>query len=169
MQLHGALEIFPRHMLERTYLDDAGVVDQDIDLAETVDYSPDRTLNFFPIKQITLSRLDCAAAPGELRFCPSEFLGLPCNERDLSARCANVACQNEAKPAGPACDKNDLVTQRVTRCADQPHDHPSDEDDDYGEQENAKIHLAIYSATRKTWRQAFEMRKNLAAETARGG
>src|ERR1051325_5110552 len=58
MQLHGALEISPCLMVERTYLDDAGVVDQDIDLSETVDNSPDRTLNLFP-PQIRISGAIC--------------------------------------------------------------------------------------------------------------
>ena len=42
MELHRFLEIRPAHILERTDLDDAGVVDQNIDRAKAVEHGLDR-------------------------------------------------------------------------------------------------------------------------------
>ena len=99
MQSHGALEIFPLHMLERADFDDAGAVDQDIDLAEAIDDLTNRGLNLPCIKQIALNSesIRGAAAPGEVRFCAPEFLGIARNERDLSACRANLSREHEPK------------------------------------------------------------------------
>ncbi len=56
MQSHGAVEILRPHMLKRTDFDNAGVVDQDIDLAKAIDYSPNSGANLFAIQQIAFNR-----------------------------------------------------------------------------------------------------------------
>ena len=50
MQLHGAIEIFAVHVIERTDFDDAGVVDQDVDFAEAIDSCPDSGVNLRAIE-----------------------------------------------------------------------------------------------------------------------
>jgi len=62
MQSHGAVEILRSQMLKRTDFDDAGVVDQDIDLAKAIDYLPNSRLNLSGIEQVALNREDFAAA-----------------------------------------------------------------------------------------------------------
>jgi hypothetical protein len=97
MQSHGALEIFSRHMLERADLDDAGAVDQDIDLAEAIDDLPNSGPNLPCIMQVALNRQNRAATPGEIRFCAPEFLSISRNERDLSACRADLSRKHEPK------------------------------------------------------------------------
>ena len=99
MQSHGAIEIFPRHMLERADLDDTRVVDQDIDLAEAIDDLLNRGVNLPCNKQIALNRQNRAAAPGKVRFCAPEFLNIARYERDLSARRADLSRKHEPKSA----------------------------------------------------------------------
>src|SRR5262245_61757881 len=50
MQLHGALVVFAGHMIERTDLDDAGVVDQDVNSFEVIDDFPDNRVNLSAIE-----------------------------------------------------------------------------------------------------------------------
>jgi hypothetical protein len=95
--LHGALEIFSRHMLERADLDDAGAVDQDIDLAEAIDDLPNRRVNLLCIKQVALHGQNRSAARGEVSFRAPEFLSLARNKRDLSACCANLSRKHKPK------------------------------------------------------------------------
>jgi hypothetical protein len=99
MQSHGALEIFPRHVLERADLDDAGVVNQDIDLAEAIDDLPNSRPNLLGIKQVALNpeSIRGAAAPGEVSFCAAEFLSIARNECDLSACRADLSRKHEPK------------------------------------------------------------------------
>ena len=128
MQLHSALEIFPPHVFERADLDDSGIVDQDIDLAEAIDDLPNRRLNLLRIKQIALNRLNRAAAPGKVRFCAPEFLSIARNECDLSACRANMAAEHEPKSPRAACDKNDFVSKRETLCSDDTNSQPGAKD-----------------------------------------
>jgi hypothetical protein len=119
MQSHGTLKIFPRHMLERADLNDAGAVDQDIDLAEAIDDLPNSRLNLPFIKQVALHGQNCAAAaPGKVRFCAPEFLGIARNERNLSACRAKLPREHESKSPRSACDENDFIAQGVARRAD---------------------------------------------------
>jgi hypothetical protein len=101
MQSHGALEIFPRHVLERADLDNAGVVDQDIDLAEVIDDLPNSRSNLLCIKQVALNpeSIRGAAAPGKVRFCAPEFLSISRYERNLSICRADLSREHESKSA----------------------------------------------------------------------
>jgi hypothetical protein len=49
-------------MLKRTDFDNAGVVDQDVDLAKAIDYLPNSRLNLSRIEQIALNRQGFATA-----------------------------------------------------------------------------------------------------------
>jgi hypothetical protein len=101
MESHGTLEIFPRHVLEWADLDDACVVDQDIDLAEVIDDLPNRRPNLLCIKQVAFNpeNIRGAAAPGNVRFCAPEFLRIARYERDLSACRGDLSRKHEPKSA----------------------------------------------------------------------
>src|SRR6478736_4866891 len=62
MQSHCALEILPRHMLERADFDNAGVVYQDVYLAKAIDDLPNSRLNLFGIEKIAFNRENFATA-----------------------------------------------------------------------------------------------------------
>src|SRR5260370_24072023 len=97
MQSHGALEILMRHMLKRTDFDNAGVVDQDVDLAKAIDDLPNSRLNLPGIQQVALHGQHRTATPGKISFCAPEFIGVARNQRDLSARSANLSRKHESK------------------------------------------------------------------------
>src|SRR5216117_1908032 len=97
MQSHSALEIFPRHMLERADLYDSGVVDQDVDLAEAIDGLPNRRPNLSGIKQVALQSQNRPTAPDKIRFCAPEFLRIARNKRDLSTCRTNLSREHEPK------------------------------------------------------------------------
>src|SRR5438094_4838747 len=109
MQSHGAVEIIPRHMLKWTDFDNAGVVDQDVDLAKTIDDLPNSRLNLPGIQQVALHGQHCIAAPGKISFCAPEFIGVARNERDLPACSANLSRKHEPKSTRAACDDKDPV------------------------------------------------------------
>src|SRR6266568_4087334 len=110
MQSHGALKIFPRHMLKWTDFDNAGVVNQDVDLAKPIDDLPNSQLNLPGIQQVALHGQHRTAAPGKISFCAPEFIGVARNERDFSARSANLSRKHESKSTRSACDQNDPLT-----------------------------------------------------------
>ena len=68
MQLHCPLEIFAHHVLKRTDLDDAGIVNQDVDRAVTVDCFLNGGLDLRAIEQIARDRQYFAAATREIGF-----------------------------------------------------------------------------------------------------
>ena len=45
MQSHGPFEILPRHVFKRTNFDNAGAVDQNVDLTEAIDDFANSRLN----------------------------------------------------------------------------------------------------------------------------
>ncbi len=58
MQSHSAFEILARHVLKRTNFDDAGAVDQDVDLAEAIDDLTNSGINLCGIEQVALNGQD---------------------------------------------------------------------------------------------------------------
>src|ERR1700730_4383680 len=56
MQTHGAIKILDLHVIERTDLDNPGVIYQDVDLAEAVDALLDGRVYLSGIEQITWKR-----------------------------------------------------------------------------------------------------------------
>src|SRR5690242_9419982 len=109
MKLHGAFEILSRHMLKRTDLDDAGVVNQDVDLAKAIDDLPNSGLNLRSVEQVTLNSQDHAAARNQIGLCTRQFIRITRNQRDVTALRANVSCKDEAESSRPACDQHDFV------------------------------------------------------------
>jgi hypothetical protein len=86
-------------MVEWTDLDNAGVVDQDVNLAEAINDFPDSRLNLSGIQQIALDGQHGASVPGEISFCAREFRHIPCEQRDLTACGANLPRKHEPESA----------------------------------------------------------------------
>jgi hypothetical protein len=117
MQSHRAIEIFAGHVIERPDLDDAGVVDQDVDLAETIDGRPDGRVNLIAIEQIAFNRQNFGTAPSEIGFRARELFTIARNECDVPALLANVSRQHEPQPARSTTNQDDFVAQCVSRRA----------------------------------------------------
>jgi hypothetical protein len=62
MESHGAIEIFAGHVIERTNLNDAGIVDQDVDFTEAIDSCPDSVMNLRVIEQVAFESHNPATA-----------------------------------------------------------------------------------------------------------
>jgi hypothetical protein len=86
-------------MVEWADLDNAGVVDQDVNLAEAINDFPDSRLNLSGIQQIALNGQHGATAPGELSFCAGKFRRIPREQRDLTACGANLPRKHEPESA----------------------------------------------------------------------
>jgi hypothetical protein len=86
-------------VLKRTNLDNASVVDQNVDLPEAIDDLTNSRLNLAAIEQVALNSLDCATARSEISFCPRQFVRVPCNEANTTALRANVSRKHEPESA----------------------------------------------------------------------
>src|SRR5919108_3747816 len=102
-------------MLKRPNLDDAGIVDQDVDLAESVDDAPHSRPNLLSIEQIAFNRQHDSVVRGQIGFGTGEFLRVARNEGDVAASRANVPRQNESKPARSTGDEDNFFTYGVAR------------------------------------------------------
>src|SRR5206468_4637837 len=109
MQSHGAFEILARHVLKRTNFDNAGVVDQNVDLAEAIDDLTNSCLDLATIEQIALNGQDHAAALDEIGLCTRQFIRVARDERDAPALRANVSRKHESKSARSTRDKCNLA------------------------------------------------------------
>src|SRR5438093_11407569 len=96
MQAHGAIEILRRQMLKGTDFDDSGVVNQDVDLAKTIDDSPNSHLNLSGVEQIAFKCEDAATAWRKISLCTSQFLRIATNENNVSSVLTNIA--RDSKP-----------------------------------------------------------------------
>ena len=102
MEAHGAIEILDLHVLERTDFDGAGVVNQDVDLAEAIDDLLNSGLNLRGIEQIALDCEHLSAASSEIGFGPGEFSGIAGKNRNAPALFANLARYFQAESARAA-------------------------------------------------------------------
>src|SRR5437870_12758182 len=82
MQSHRAFVIFAAHVIERTDFDDAGVVDQDVNPVEMIDYFPDSDLNLIASEQIAYDREKFSAATNEMRMCMRKFVWIKSDDNN---------------------------------------------------------------------------------------
>ncbi len=73
MNAHRAIEIFELHVVDRTDFDDSGVIDQDVDSAETLEGLLDRSLNLRGVGQIALNGKDLGSEAIQVTFCAVEL------------------------------------------------------------------------------------------------
>src|ERR1700741_320680 len=109
MQSHGSLEILRRHMLKRTYFDNAGVVDQDVDLAKAIDNFSNSQLNLSGIEQIAFDREDLATTRDQIGLCTHQFVTIARDHRKIAAPRADMTPKHEPESAGPAGDEDNFV------------------------------------------------------------
>jgi hypothetical protein len=96
-------------VIERTDFDDAGVVDQNVDLSESIDNCPDGGLNLCAIEQIAFDNQNFATAPNQIGSRTREFFTVARNESNAPAFRANVSSKHEPKPTRSATNENNLV------------------------------------------------------------
>jgi hypothetical protein len=114
-------------VIERTNFDDAGVVDQDVNPVEMIDYFPDSGLNLIAIEQIAFDRENFSAASSEIGFCARKFFWITREESNVSALVANVSRQHEPKSTRSATDQGNFIAQRVLRHANDANGYPTAE------------------------------------------
>ena len=100
-------------MLKRTNFDNAGVVDQDVDLAKAIDDFPNSRLNLSGIEQIAFNREDFAAAGSKISLCTRQLIRIARNDGNVTASLANMSREHESESARPAGDKDNFVVQRI--------------------------------------------------------
>jgi hypothetical protein len=127
MQSHRAVVIFAGHVIERTDFDDAGVVDQDVNLVEAIDDFSNSSLNLIAIKQIAFDSKNFSAARTEIGFRAREFFWITREQSNVSALVANVSRQHEPESTRPATDQDNFIAQRVLRRANDASGHPTAE------------------------------------------
>ena len=110
MQSHGAFEILARHVLKRTNFDDAGAVDQDVDLAEAIDDLTNSGINLCGIEQVALNGQDRAATWSEISLSARQFVRITCDEGDVTPLPTNLSRKHKTESARTACDGDYLVT-----------------------------------------------------------
>ena len=140
MQVHGVLKILRRHMLERAYFDNAGVVDQDIDFAKAIDNLSNSQLSLSGIEQIAFNRENFAAAGNKISLCTHQFVRIACNDRNVAAARANMAGEHESESARPTGDEHNFIVQRVAYAPNEARDQPEHQHNSACSQENAKSH-----------------------------
>ena len=127
MKLHGVFEILPRHVFQRTNFDDAGVVDQNVDLAKAIDDLTNSGSNLRRIEQVALNGQNRPAARSEIGFCTRQFFRVAGNQCNVPALRANVSRKYEPESARSAGDDSHFAAQCITRGANNASGYPSAE------------------------------------------
>ena len=104
MQSHRAVVIFTGHVIEWTDLDDAGVIDQDVDSVEMIDDFPNSGVNLIAIEQIALNGENLSATRSEVRFGADEFAGIAREQSNTPTLVANMSRQHESESTRSAAD-----------------------------------------------------------------
>src|SRR5260370_27352801 len=108
MTQYSALEILAHEMFEWTDFDDAGIVDQDIDLTKPIENPSNRRTNLFAIEQIALNCHYCATTRSEVGLCTRQFLSIACNEGNIPTSRANVSRKHQSQSARSAGDEDNF-------------------------------------------------------------
>jgi len=128
-------------MIERADVDNAGVVDQDVDFVEMIDDFPDSGLNLIAIEQIAFDGESFSAASSEIGFCASEFFWITREESNVSTLVANVSRQHEPESTRSATDQSNFIAQGVSRRPNDASDDPATDQKSACWQQNPSIHL----------------------------
>jgi hypothetical protein len=98
-----------------------------------------------------LNRQDYAAARSEIGLCTREFIRITRNKRNVAALHADLSRKHEPKSARPACDKRNLVAQRVARRSNDAQNQPYDNEESACQQQNARIHFGKLQSSTGTF------------------
>jgi hypothetical protein len=125
MQSQRAIEIFAGHVIQWTDLDDAGVVDEDVNPVEMVDNLSNSGLNLIAIEQIAFDSENLSAAQSEIGFGAGKFFWIARQESNTSALVANVSRQHQAESTRSASDQGNFITQGILHGADETSGYPT--------------------------------------------
>ena len=112
MKIHSPLEILALHMLERTDLDDAGVIDYDVEAAEMGHDLLDSRLDLRAFEQVAGDGEDFATSLDELGPSPRQLVRIACEQGDPCALRAKLAREDQSQAARSAGDQDDLAGER---------------------------------------------------------
>jgi hypothetical protein len=133
MQTHGPIKIFDLHVIEGTDLDNPGVIDQDVDLAEALDALLDGRVYLGGIEQITWKRQDFASLFHQLHFGAIEFVRIAREQSDFTALSANFASERQTKSARTTGDENHFILEQVAARSNQANEQPGGQEKTEGE------------------------------------
>src|ERR1700686_478503 len=111
MQVHGALEIFALHVLERADFDDARVVDHHVETAEVIDDSLHGVVDLRGIEQIARDGDYFSVATDQLFTRPRQFVLIAGEQSDARAFRAKLAREHQTETARTTGDENDFVCE----------------------------------------------------------
>ncbi len=97
MQPHGAFEILALHVLKWTNFDDAGAVDQDVDLAEAIDDLTNSGISLCGIEQVALNGQDRSATRSEISLSARQFVRITCDEGNVTPLPTNVSRKHKTE------------------------------------------------------------------------
>src|SRR5262249_24340230 len=106
MNVHGVDEVLAFHMLQGADLDDAGVVDQDIDAAVTVDDLRHGLFDLLGLAHVAFERRHRPAARHEFGGDVWQLIALAGNHDDSGALAREAAHELQAETARPAGDQH---------------------------------------------------------------
>jgi hypothetical protein len=112
-------------MIQRADFDDAGVVDENVNLIEMIDDFPHSSLNLIAIEQIAFDCENSSVAPSDISLGAGEFFCITREESNLPTLIANVARQHEPKSTRSATDQSNFIAQRVLRRAKDARRYPT--------------------------------------------
>ena len=115
MQSHRAIEILELHVSEWTDLDNAGVVDEDVDPAESLQRLLNGRLHLGRFKQIAGDGQDFGAEAVQIGFRVRKFICVSRKEHNFSAALANLSSDLQAEAARTASDERHFVAIELTR------------------------------------------------------
>ena len=98
-------------MLERPDFDNTRVINQHVDLVESIDDVPNSELNLFLVEQIALNCENMSTSRNQIGFCTREFVPISGNEGNLAALRANVSREHESEPPRAAGDHDNFVAE----------------------------------------------------------
>src|SRR5215813_3229746 len=115
MELQRTFEIVARHVIKWADLNNAGVINQDVDLAEPIDNLVNGRANLLTIEQIAWNRqhLTAAAASYEILFRSCQLTGIARDQGNAATLSANVSRQYESEPTRTACNDGNLIVERI--------------------------------------------------------
>ena len=104
MHIHRSFKILLSHVFKRADFDDSGVIEKNIDVAIPCENLGHGGLNLRRFRQIALDGKYFAAARRQLCFGALELVGVPRQNRHLSAFARDLARQNKTEATRAPAD-----------------------------------------------------------------
>ena len=99
MEAKRAIEIFQLHVRQRTDLDNPGIINEDVDLAEVLEGLLNGRLHLGGLEQVALDSEHFSSESIQIGFGAFEFFGIAGKQRDFAATRANLASDLQAETA----------------------------------------------------------------------